>query len=818
MYRYLLERVFRTLFLVLLCATGTLQAQENCSFEAIGTTVPNTSGTPLIINSLSGTVISANFFASGAIDPPFFDGGEFVSVCILEPDQNGRTIATLTTDVGLDDDTQIKAYPQFLVGSKFGNQSETSFRFYSNTGLPAEQQWPVIAENLNDASSNFEFANLEYVSNIRGVDLPAFTNNLPEIEITLDIDEQNVVGAERDVMLESWFYDTAANSDLIGINLTTGASVVNTLNNIVGIGHRHYPELDNTLLEMMVHIGSLSPNDVSRATRNPGQNQLTENFSGKDSDGDGIDDHFDVDSHVNLNNNLDPQPGIYSSGLDQNGDGIDDADLLPVKIGSFLYSIWYGESFLSPIVIFSRETNSSLENDFNLSTPDMNLSAEGEFTLPWNEFLEYTMNELQPKLQAINVEWASGSGNLFSRISSPFGAIGGVELGVEPQINGFSDVPYTATINKFDVQINGKEFGLSDVRIPFAQATSPSSSEDVTPGVIEISGSSSDDQSGINSVGVRIQQLGTTPSLFWDGSSFTETPIFHEANLSSDGASWTLPGVTLDSIGRYRVRVIAHDKAGNISQAFENPETDFLVIPPDTTDPSAQATTPDSGNFITVPETIDITGTAFDAESGVSSVGVRIQQLGTTPAMFWDGSSFSNTSIFHDALLSGDGTSWTLSGVALVTVGRYRIRVIARDKAGNISQAFENPETDFLVNSADTTDPSAQATTPDNGNFITAPETIDITGTAFDAESGVSSVRVRIQQLGTTPALFWNGSSFTDTSIFLETNLSSDGNFWTLPGITLDTAGRYRVRVIVNDNAGNVAQASDNPKTDFEVQ
>ena len=115
--------------------------------------MPNTSGTPMVINPASGTVISANFFASGAIDAPYFDGEEFVSVCIRPPNQNGDTTATITADVGLDNDAQIKGYPQFLVGSKFGNQFETSYRFYSNTGLPAEHQWPVTAANLNDVNT-----------------------------------------------------------------------------------------------------------------------------------------------------------------------------------------------------------------------------------------------------------------------------------------------------------------------------------------------------------------------------------------------------------------------------------------------------------------------------------------------------------------------------------------------------------------------------------------------------------------------------------------------------------------------------------------
>ena len=49
-------------------------AVSNCHIEVRGTTVPNTSGSPVVINEKTGTIISANFFNSGAIDPGFFDG------------------------------------------------------------------------------------------------------------------------------------------------------------------------------------------------------------------------------------------------------------------------------------------------------------------------------------------------------------------------------------------------------------------------------------------------------------------------------------------------------------------------------------------------------------------------------------------------------------------------------------------------------------------------------------------------------------------------------------------------------------------------
>ena len=77
---------------------------------------------------------------------------------------------------------------------------------------------------------------------------------------------------------------------------------------------------------------------------------------------------------------------------------------------------------------------------------------------------------------------------------------------------------------------------------------------------------------------------------------------------------------------------------------------------------------------------------------------------------------------------------------------------------------------------------------------------------------------MRIQQLGVSPATFWNGSSFGNTSTFLDANLDSEGTSWTLPNVSLDNIGSYRIRVIAIDNAGNVSQASQNPQTVFSVK
>ena len=739
-------------------------------------------------------------------------------MCVSPFDSNGQRTAEISYDVGLDNDFIIKGYPQFLVGTKFGNIYETSFRYYPNNGLPPQHQWPVRSTNLDANGDPYEFANLEYVSIEKGVGLPAFTNALPDIKVVLDLDEHNVVGAERDVMLESWFYDTAVNSTIIGNNMATNQPIAGTLNNIVGVGHRHYPQLDNTLLEMMVHIGPLSSNDVSAANNNPGQHQLTEIYSGKDADGDGIDDHFDVDSHAFINSNVatDPSPGLYSSGIDANADGIDDADLLPVVIGDHAYSIWYGTTFLAPLIVFSRETDSSLSSNFDPTVPDMDLSAEGEIVLPWNQFLDYTMNDVEAALQSAGVAWATGADNPFPKMISSSGAIGGVEFGVEPQINNPPDQPYSAVVNNFEVLVNNTSFGLSDSTIPHGVATSPSEGSSIPPATTTITGTASDSESGVSRVRVRIRRLGTSPPLFWNGTTWAPSISNLEATLGNNGSTWSLPGVDLTTTADYRTRVIVHDKAGNIGQIHINPKTDFSVVPGDTNIPFAQTSSPSNGESINA-GIVDVLGDSSDDLSGVTRVRVRIQRLGTTPSLYWNGASWSSAATYSDAILNSSGTNWELPDVDLTVPANYRIRLLAHDDAGNIANVQFNATTVFTVVAGDSTIPIAQTTSPSDGATINA-DVIDVVGVSSDDLSGVSRVRVRIQRLGTSPPLFWNGNGWSGSNAFVEADLSNNGTSWTLPDVDFTVPANYRIRLISHDVARNIARAADNPTTTFTAQ
>ena len=125
-----------------------------------------------------------------------------------------------------------------------------------------------------------------------------------------------------------------------------------------------------------------------------------------------------------------------------------------------------------------------------------------------------------------------------------------------------------------------------------------------------------------------------------------------------------------------------------------------------------------------------------------------------------------------DATLSNTttvSTNWSIS--VTLPAGDYTFFALAIDNAGN--DAFHGQglsvwptNTNFSVTNTDSILPTAQATSPANNSTV-APGNLDVTGTAFDADSGVNRVRVRVQRLDLSPKLYWNGTAWTPTSTYL---------------------------------------------------
>ena len=111
---------------------------------------------------------------------------------------------------------------------------------------------------------------------------------------------------------------------------------------------------------------------------------------------------------------------------------------------------------------------------------------------------------------------------------------------------------------------------------PSAQIAVPTMGSVLDPGVIDVSGTAMDTESGVDRVRVQVRQVGISPLLFWDGEDWVTSSVFLDANLESDG-SWTLPDVELSESGRYRILLWARDGNGNIAGWRDHEVGDFLV-------------------------------------------------------------------------------------------------------------------------------------------------------------------------------------------------------------------------------------------------
>ena len=210
-------------------------------------------------------------------------------------------------------------------------------------------------------------------------------------------------------------------------------------------------------------------------------------------------------------------------------------------------------------------------------------------------------------------------------------------------------------------------------------------------------------------------------------------------------------------------------------------------------------------------------GTSFDADSGVASVSVQIRRHTNLGLEFWDGSEWTSTNLFVTARVFSSGNRWSLPAVDLTTPGAYRIRLQARDNAGNVSLGGANPVTRFTVEAPDTTAPAATISSPEHNDII-APVLRRIYGTSSDSQSGVKSVSVQVRRRANFTVQYWNGTAWQNESVFVFTDRQAAGTRWNLPRVDLTTPGTYRIRLRADDFNGNVSLGGDNPITFFTVE
>ena len=261
------------------------------------------------------------------------------------------------------------------------------------------------------------------------------------------------------------------------------------------------------------------------------------------------------------------------------------------------------------------------------------------------------------------------------------------------------------------------------------------------------------------------------------------------------------------------------------------PNTDFSCGAPtvDLIAPETFIAVPADGSSVN--ETTTFSGTATDTGgSGFDKVWIAIRDENSSQWYNFTNGTFGSISQggvdvgITDANLSNTtttSTDWAIT--ATLPTGDYTFFALSFDNAGNdafhgrglsvwpINHAFSIANTDIEAPTAAVTSPADNSTISPNGSA-------DITGTAFDADSGISRVRVRVQQLGITPRLYWNGNAWTESSAYPDATVNENGTAWTLPGVDLTNPGNYRIHIYAYDNAGNIATSADNPRTGFSTE
>ena len=237
-----------------------------------------------------------------------------------------------------------------------------------------------------------------------------------------------------------------------------------------------------------------------------------------------------------------------------------------------------------------------------------------------------------------------------------------------------------------------------DTTDPTGSVTFPANASTTPTGTTTITGTATDDISGINRVLVQVRRL-TTPREYWNGTAWTTTPRWLTATLDNNGTNttWTVPNVNFDETGPHQLTLNIRDNANNVATSAENPITNITIGATDTTDPTGSVTFP--ANASTTPTgTTTITGTATDDISGINRVLVQVRRL-TTPREYWNGTAWTTTPRWLTATLDNNGTNttWTVPNVNFDETGPHQLTLNIRDNANNVATSAENPITNITI-------------------------------------------------------------------------------------------------------------------------
>ncbi|MDB6017563.1 MAG: hypothetical protein JWR19_2052, partial [Pedosphaera sp.] len=295
----------------------------------------------------------------------------------------------------------------------------------------------------------------------------------------------------------------------------------------------------------------------------------------------------------------------------------------------------------------------------------------------------------------------------------------------------------------------------------------------VTPGAI-----------GLGEVHLAFRRVADGSYWNWNLGAFDDTTFntaTHRLNagvtvvpINTGTLSWTstLPGGVPD--GAYQLSVSTVDLFGN--------ETAYASVSfTKDTQPPVLTFAPLT-NSQTVFDFAGLGGTISEA----GTVTFRIDQFDaiSNSHAYWNGSSWIADGNSPAVFLAGQvsGNNWlrapgvTLPSRAQARAGQYLLRAIGADLTGNATT------NDIAVNRspADTTTPNATLDSITQGQTFTNAVLPGIFGTAFDLETGISSVNVFLMRATNPGYVYWTGASWDVNPTSLPANYNAGNGTWTL--------------------------------------
>ena len=325
-----------------------------------------------------------------------------------------------------------------------------------------------------------------------------------------------------------------------------------------------------------------------------------------------------------------------------------------------------------------------------------------------------------------------------------------------------------------------EEFVVPDTADPFGVATAPADGSTIVEGVYDVSGTASDDDSGVSRVLAQVRSVGVSPNLFWNGSEFSESSAgsFLPVVFDESTGEWTLTDIDFE-IGTYVVRVNVLDNAGNVATSSANPATTFIVEDaqaPGDTGPVVTVTSPVDGSVAEV-GVYDIVGAAENF-SGATDVYVLVRFNGDP-----------TSGVLRMAGVDQATGSWNVPSFDFSQPGPYTLIVEAFDAAGNHFGPIESVVT-FEPPQEDVTPPVVTVTSPVDGS-VNEVGVYDIAGTASDP-SGVAELSVLVRS---------DGDPMTD--VLYPVTVDAPTGLWSIENVDFSVPGPYSLTVEAVDAAGN---------------